>query len=1052
VLARLVESSVRQRPVVILAVLVLALLGGAAALDLPMDAMPDITNVQVQINTAVPSLAPEEVEQTVTFPLENRLAGLPGVVEFRSLSKNGLSQVTLAFAEGTDIYRARQLVSERLQSIAEDLPPGLTPRLSPIANGLGEILYYTLEYRADAPETRLPRREQLMELRSLHETVVKPSLRRTPGLAEVNTCGGYEKQIVIQPDPARLHAAGLALPQFAARLAENMRNAGGGQVEIGAEQVTIRTVGRVTSAEEIAALPLKFAGRVEPLLVRDVATVGVGTGFRTGAGTVNGCEALVCAAIMLAGENSRAVSHVVDDRLRAIQRQLPAGVELRPLYERVHLVDRTLRTVGLNLGEGALLVVVILFLLLGHARAAILVALVIPLSMLFAALGMKRLGIPGNLMSLGAIDFGLIVDGAIVMVENIVRHVGARQQALGRALTGDERRHEVIVSAREVARPMFFGVLIITLVYVPLLALQGIEGRMFEPMAVVVMLALGGALALALTLMPALCSFALRGVLPERDSWLVRLAKRFYAPLLDLGLRRRWLVLLPAIALLAGSTWLFTRLGGELLPELDEGDFTAFMVRSTSAGLEASLEMQCTAEKVLRELFPEITHVFSRIGTDEIASDPMGVNVSDAYIMLKPRHTWRQVGGEPIDREQLAALMVAELSKRIPGQTYLFSQPIQMRFNEILEGTRADVALKIYGPDYATLARLAASAEKILRGVRGSGEVEPDAVGQAPILEIVPRRDALRRFNLDSGDLNTAVDIALAGREVGRFADGNRRLPVVVRLPESERGDPAALGRLPLGTPDGGLLTLDQLAEVRPTLQVSVIVRENGQRRVGVLVSVRQRDLAGYAEEAQARLAHELVLPAGYHVEFGGQFENYLAARRRLALVVPLALGLIFALIVMSFGRVRQAALIFVCVPLAATGGVAALWLRELPFTISAAVGFIAVSGIAVLNGIMLVSFINQLRGEGRDVRTAVVEGTLTRLRPKLMTALVASFGFVPMAVSTGAGAEVQRPIATVVIAGIVTSTFLTLIVLPVLYDWLEGPRSRPPAAVPLSS
>ncbi|MBM3853421.1 MAG: efflux RND transporter permease subunit, partial [Verrucomicrobia bacterium] len=870
-LARLVELSVRQRPVVILAVLVLALLGGAAALQLPMDAMPDITPVQVQINTAVPALAPEEVEQTVTFPLENRLAGLPGVVEFRSLSKTGLSQVTLAFADGTDIYRARQLVSERLQSIAEDLPPGLTPRLSPIANGLGEILYYTLEYRDDAPEARLPRREQLMELRSLHETIVKPALRRTPGLAEVNTSGGYEKQIVVQPDPARLHAAGLALPQFAARLAENMRNAGGGQVEIGAEQVTIRTVGRVTTAEEIAALPLKFAGRVEPLLVRDVATVGVGVGFRTGAGTVNGREALVCAAIMLAGENARAVSHVVDDRLRDLQRQLPAGVEMRPLYERVHLVDRTLRTVGLNLGEGALLVVVILFLFLGHARAAVLVALVIPLSMLCAALGMQRLGIPGNLMSLGAIDFGLIVDGAIVMVENIVRHVGARQHALGRALTGEERRREVMISAREVARPMFFGVLIITLVYVPLLALQGLEGRMFEPMAVVVMLALGAALALALTLMPALCSFALRGVLPERDSWLVRLAKAVYAPLLDLGLRRRWLVLLPAIALLAGSTWLFTRLGGELLPELDEGDFTAFMVRSTSAGLEASLEMQCTAEKVLRQLFPEITHVFSRIGTDEIASDPMGVNVSDAYVMLKPRHAWRQVDGAPIDREQLAALMVAELSRRIPGQTYLFSQPIQMRFNEILEGTRADVALKIYGPDYATLARLAETAEKILRGVRGSGEVEPDAIGQAPILEIVPRRDALRRFNLDSGDLNTAVEIALAGREVGRFVEGNRRLPVVVRLPETQRGDAAALGRVPLGTADGGLLTLDQVADIRPTLQVSVIVRENGQRRVGVLVSVRDRDLAGYAEEAQARLARELTLPAGYHRELGGQ-------------------------------------------------------------------------------------------------------------------------------------------------------------------------------------
>ena len=808
---------------------------------------------------------------------------------------------------------------------------------------------------------------------------------------------------------------------------------------------SIRAIGRTSTIEEIGALPLKFAGAAAPLLVRDVATVGIGAGFRTGAATVDGREALVCAALMLAGENSRTVSQAVVRQMDAIRRQLPVGVELRPLYNRADLVKRTLRTVTLNLGEGALLVVIILFLLLGNARAALIVALVIPLSMLFAALGMRRLGIPGNLMSLGAIDFGLIVDGAIVMVENIVRHVGARQLALGRPLSGDERRTEVIASAREVARPMFFGVLIITLVYVPILALQGIEGKMFEPMAVVVMLALGGALVLALTLMPALCSLVLRGRIREDDSWLVRLCKRLYTPLLHLGLRHRWLVLLPVTGMLAGSVWLFNQLGGELLPELDEGDFTAFMVRSSSAGLEASLEMQCTAERVLRELFPEITHTFSRVGTDEIASDPMGVNVSDAYLMLKPRSEWRQIADKPIEREALAALMAAELTRRIPGQTYLFSQPIQMRFNEILEGTRADVAIKIYGADYATLERLAGETLKIIQGVRGSGEVEPEAIGQAPALEVVPRRDALRRFNIDTEDINTAIETAFAGTEVGRFVEGNRRVPVVVRLAETARADPAAFRRLPVGTHDSGLLTLEQVAEVRDTLQVSVIVRENSQRRVGVLVSVRDRDLAGYAEETQERLAKELRLPAGYHVEFGGQFANLVAAKQRLAIVVPLALGLIFALIVMSFGRVRQAVLVLACVPLAATGGVAALWLRDLPFTISAAVGFIALSGIAVLNGIMLISFINQLRGEGRDLRTAVVEGTLTRLRPKLMTALVASLGFVPMALSTGAGAEVQRPLATVVIGGILTSTFLTLIVLPVLYDWIEGGKTGRP-------
>ncbi|HET9466874.1 MAG TPA: CusA/CzcA family heavy metal efflux RND transporter, partial [Vicinamibacterales bacterium] len=779
-LARIVEFSIRQRTTILLATVVLIAFGAWAAVRLPMDAMPDITNIQVQVNTAVPTLAPEEIEQQVTFPLENRLGGLPGVIEFRSLSKNGLSQVTLVFQDGTDIYRVRQLVSERLQAAAEDLPSGLTPRLSPIATGLGEIFYYTIEYASASPNRPASRREQLMELRALHELHVKPVLRRTPGIAEINTTGGYEKQVVIQPDPRRLLEAGITLSEFSDRIAENMRNAGGGRVEIGSEQVAIRALGRAATIEDIAALPLKFAAAVEPILVRDVADVTIDAASRTGGATVDGSEAMVCAALMLAGENSRLVSHAVAARLAEIQPQLPAGIVVRPLYNRSHLVDRTLRTVGLNLGEGALLVIIVLFLFLGNVRAALIVALVIPLAMLCAALGMTRLGIPGNLMSLGAIDFGLIVDGAIVMVENIVRHVGDRQRVLGRALTPQERRAEVLVSAREVARPMFFGVLIITLVYAPILALQGIEGKMFEPMAVVVMLALGGALVLALTLMPALCSLLLRGRIREADSWLVRLAKRVYSPLLDFGFRHRWLVVLPLVALFAGSLWLFGRLGGELLPELDEGDLTAFMVRSTSAGLEASVELQCSAERVLRELFPEITHVFSRIGTDEIASDPMDVNVSDAYIMLKPREAWRRVEGRPIDREALAALMAAELTRRIPGQTYLFSQPIQMRFNEILEGTRADVAIKIFGPDYTVLERLAGEVRTILEGVRGSGDVEPDAIGQTPALEIVPKRDALRRYNLHTDDINAAVETAFAGTEVGRFVEGNRRVPVVV--------------------------------------------------------------------------------------------------------------------------------------------------------------------------------------------------------------------------------------------------------------------------------
>ena len=624
------------------------------------------------------------------------------------------------------------------------------------------------------------------------------------------------------------------------------------------------------------------------------------------------------------------------------------------------------------------------------------------------------------------------------MVENIVRHLAHRQHELGRRLTAAERTQEVLKSAQEVAKPMFFGVLIITVVYVPILALQGIEGKMFQPMAVVVMLALGAALVLALTLMPVLCSFFLGGKIHEKDNWLVTLTKRCYTPLLHFGLRFRWLVVLPMLALFAWSLVLLSRMGGELMPELDEGDITAFMVRSTSAGLDVSVDLQCRAERLLLSRFPEIVHTFSRIGTDEIASDPMGVNVSDAYLILKPRSEWRAVDGEPMEKEDLANLMRAELLQRIPGQTYLFSQPIQMRFNEILEGTRADVAVKIFGDDYDKLSELAGKALEILEAVPGGGDVEPDAIGKTPALVITPKPDALRRYALHAEDLNNAVETALAGHEVGRFVEGNRRLPIVVRLAESARADVEAIRRLPIGTDAGGLLTLGQVADIKPVLQISTVVRENAQRRVGILINVRGRDIASYVGEAQAKLRDGLELPEGYYLDFGGQFQNLVEARHRLLIVVPLALALIFVLIFLSFGSFRQATLIFLCVPLAVTGGIFALHLRGMPFTISAAVGFIALSGIAVLNGIMLISFINQLRSEGRELREAVVEGTLTRLRPKLMTALVASLGFVPMAIATGAGAEVQRPIATVVIGGIITSTFLTLLVLPVLYDWIE--------------
>jgi heavy metal efflux system protein len=1037
-LNHLLEFSLRQRAAILLAAGVLVLVGIGAALRLPIDAVPDITSPQVQINTATTALAPEEIEKLVTFPLESEMAGLPGMVELRSLSKFGLSQVTMTFHDGVDLYRTRQLVAERLQGVLDELPPGLTPKLAPIATGLGEIFYYAVEFTPTATNKPASHREQLMALKLIQDYQIKPLLRATPGVAEVNTSGGYDKQIVIMPDPARLAGAGMALSDLAERISQNTRNAGGGMVEIGGEQIVIRANSRVATTEEIARTPLKFGGGSKPLLVGDVATVGIGSAFRTGASTDQGEEALIGAAIMLAGENSRIVAGAVREKLAEIQTKLPPGVLVRPLYDRAELVNRTIHTVERNLSEGALLVVVILFLLLGNWRAAVIVALAIPLSMLFAITGMTRLGLSGNLMSLGAVDFGLIIDGAVVMVENIVRHLADRQHKLGRPLTAAERAREVLVSAKEVARPMFFGVLIITLVYVPILSLQGIEGKMFKPMAVVVMLALGGALVLALTLMPVLCSFFLGGRITEGDNWLVRGAKALYTPLLNFGLRFRWLVVLPMVLAFVGSLWLFTRLGAEFIPQLDEGDLTLQFIRSSSAGLEASLDLQKKSEDILRREFPEIRELFSKMGTAEIALDPMGPNVADTFILLHPPKQWRKLDGKQLTKEQLGEKMRRSLAEKVPGQVYLITQPIQMRFNEIMAGARADLVCKIYGDSFEELERLAGEVRAVLQSLPGGKESEFDAIGRVPMLEITPDRDALRRYNVHADDVNRVVATALAGEEVGTLIDGNRRFPIVVRLAESLRSDVNTMKGLPLRTDDGGLLTLGQVASIKTIEQVGTIARENTQRRAAILVNVRGRDTAGFVQEATTAIRERVKFPEGYYFEFGGQFRNLVEARQRLAIVVPLALALIFVLIFLSFGSLRQAALIFVCVPLAVTGGIVALWLRGMPFTISAGVGFIALSGIAVLNGIMLISFINQLREQGRNLRDAVVEGTLTRLRPKLMTALVASFGFVPMAISQGAGAEVQRPLATVVIGGIITSTFLTLVLLPVLYEWIE--------------
>jgi cobalt-zinc-cadmium resistance protein CzcA len=1037
-LNRLLEFSVRQRVFVLLATLVLVGIGVWSALRLPIDAVPDITNVQVQINTAVPAFAPEEIEKLVTFPIENEMAGIPGLTELRSLSKFGLSQINLIFEDGTDIYRSRQLVSERLQTVIDELPVGLTPKLAPISTGLGEIYYYVVEYEKGATNLPPTREAQLMELKLIHDYIIKPRLRSTPGLAEVNASGGYEKQIVVQPNPDKLKSVGMSFSEIAEAIGENVENAGGSVIQLGGETLTVRAAGRVQTVEEIERLPLKFGSRATPLRVSDVADVGIGKAVRTGTATYNGEEALLGAALMLAGENSRLVAKRVDDKLKEIQPKLPAGVTIIPVYDRTVLVDRTIRTVETSLFEGAILVVVVLLVMLGNWRAALIVALAIPLSLLFAMTGMVQSGVSGNLMSLGAIDFGLIVDGAVVMVENIIRHLAERQHKLKRRLTATERSHEVLVAAKEVASPMFFGVCIITVVYFPILALTGIEGKMFRPMAITVIFALVGSMALALTLMPALCSYLLGGNIKEKDSFLVTWAKVAYTPILRFALGFRWVVTGAAVALFVLAVVVFNRLGAEFVPQLDEGSFATHMIRTTSIGIDASVDMQKRGEKLLLEKFPEVAYTFSRLGTAEIASDPMGVNVADTYIMFSPPDKWRQVDGKPIGKEALASLMTEELGKHLPGEGHLFSQPIEMRFNEILEGTRADIAVKVFGEDFAVIEKIASEAREILEGVRGASDVEFDALGKSPLLEIVPNREAMGKYNLHAAELNRVVNTALAGQEVGKLIEGNRRFDIVVRLSEDLREKIDDLKRLPVRVDDGGLLTLGQVADFKVVEQVAAISREYSQRRAAIMVNLRGRDVESFVLEAQKKIAEQIKLPDGYTIEFGGQFKNLQEARRRLMFVVPAALALIFVLIFMALQSLRQSLLVFLAVPLAVTGGVFALWARDLPFSISAGVGFIALSGIAVLNGLMIITFFNQLRERGADVRTAVWDGSLLRLRPKLMTALVASLGFVPMAIASGAGAEVQRPLATVVIGGILSSTFLTLVLLPTLYEWLE--------------
>ena len=1042
---RLLEFSLRQRAVVLLATMALLVAGIWSARELPIDAVPDITQPQVQINTQVPALAPEEAEVLVTRILEQELAGLPQLHELRSLTKYGLSQVTLQFEDGVDVYRCRQLVAERIQSVRNRLPAGADPALAPISTGLGEIFYYTLSWRADATHRPADAFAQLLELQETQEFIAKPFLRSTPGVAEINTIGGFSRQIVIQPDPDKLREANLTFAELAETIRRNTENTGGGVIHRGGRQLVFRAATKPTTLAEIGDLPVKYAGAVQPLRVRDLAEVRIDAASRTGAATQNGEETVLGTVMMLMGENSRIVAHRVGLRIAELQARLPRGIEVQVVYDRSNLVDRTVGTVKRNLSEGAVLVVVVLLLLLGNFRAALIVACAIPLSFLCAMIGMARFGISGNLMSLGAVDFGLIIDGAVVIVENIVRQLAHRQHQLGRVLTVEERHRTVLAAAREVGSPVFFGVLIITIVYLPILSLTGVEGKMFQPMALTVMLALGGALVLAMTLMPVLASFFLGGSVSETENALMRWLQRVYSRVLALGIAGRGWVAGGAVVLFMASVVLFLRLGAEFVPTLDEGSTTFALFRPVGQNIDDSVQDQLRTDERIRSRFPEVTHIFSRIGTAEVATDPMAPNEADFYLSYAPRDTWRKIDGRPATKDELVDLIRQDIETTFTNTTAIASQPISMRFNEMLEGVRADLSIKVFGNDFDQLDTIAAHIKELLEPLPGHDEIEHETAGRSSMLNLNPRREVLLARNLSASALNEAVSVALAGQEVGQFAHGTHTHSIVVRLRGDLRNDEAQIRALPVRVGESGMVPLGQLAELTTLESVQPIRHESGRRRVALMVNLNTSDIEGWVRRAQAILEEKVTLPDGYIIEFGGQFKRLQEARSRLMIVVPSTLLLIFGIVFLAFGSLRQALLIYSGIPLAVTGGVLALWLRGMPFSITAAIGFIALSGVAVLNGMVMVSCFNRLREEGLGVMEAVLSGAVSRLRPVLMTAMVASLGFVPTAMATGAGAEVQRPLATVVIGGILSSTLLTLIVLPVLYGWFE--RQKPTGA-----
>ena len=1052
-LERVLQFSIRQRWLILIATLAVAVFGLYNYTRLPIDAVPDITNVQVQINTEAPGYSPFEAEQRVTFLVETAMAGLPRLEETRSISRYGLSQVTVIFEDGTDIYWARQLINERIQEVKGKLPPGIEPTMGPIATGLGEIFLWTVEALPGAT-TAEGQPYSGMDLRTIQDWVIRPQLKTVPGVADVNSIGGYTKQFHITPTPDKLIAYGFTFRDVIEALARNNANIGAGYIERRGEQYLIRAPGQI---QELADIRRIVVGNHQgtPIRLDTVAAVALGNELRTGAATQDGREVVLGTVFMLMGENSRTVSQRVAAKMADINRTLPTGVVAKTVYDRTTLVDATIETVQHNLAIGALLVIAILFWFLGNVRAAVITACVIPLSMLFTITGMVEAGISGNLLSLGALDFGIIVDGAVIIVENCMRGLATRQHELGRRLTPAERFEVVFAASREVRRATMFGELIIMIVYLPILTLTGIEGKMFYPMAFTVLAALFGAMILSVTFVPAAVAIFVTGRMSEQESLPVRWATRLYEPALRVVLRNRAATVASALVMMMISGAMATRLGSEFLPSLDEGDLLVHALRIPGTSLTTAVDMQHVLERKFKT-YPEVDYIFSKIGTAEIATDPMPPSVADTYVMLKPREQWP-------DPRRPKADLVAQLHRElqlVPGNNYEFIQPIQMRFNELIAGVRSDVAVKVFGDDMDVLAEVGNQIESVLSVVPGAADTKVEQTTGLPLLTIQLNRGEMARLGLNVADVQEVIEVAIGGKTVGQVFEGDRRFDILIRLPEQLRANVDELTRLPIPLPQAqrsmagvnvaavvtqaqAFVPLGSVATIEIAPGPNQVSRENGKRRVVVTANVRGRDIGSFVTEAEQRMREAVTIPAGYWTAWGGQFEQLISARRRLELVVPVALLLIFGLLYATFGTVREALLVFTGVPLALTGGVLFLWLREIPFSISAAVGFIALSGVAVLNGLVMITFIDRLRHEGHPLDDAIVHGAVARLRPVLMTALVASLGFLPMMLATGRGAEVQRPLATVVVGGILSSTALTLLVLPVLYRLFANERKE---------